>query len=201
MNALRHSSKLVVLVCISGLMTACDGGAQNDTYAAASGVTVVSLRGSKGSASRDPQPSSGEPVSYGQPSAQGQGNLSAQQDLAAAPSPPAQPLDPEAALLSRATPGALSALAANGGSQVPVVIANVSPQSGPASGGNEILITGSGFANVQVLIGGDVAQVTSQSSNAVTVIAPDGNTGVVTVVVTNREGTYAVAPAAYAYRG
>jgi hypothetical protein len=79
-------------------------------------------------------------------------------------------------------------------------IAGVSPSSGPTEGGNEVLITGSGFANVQVMFGGDVARVTSQSSNAVTVIAPEGRAGPVTVVVTNRDGTYAVVGQAYTRR-
>jgi hypothetical protein len=80
-------------------------------------------------------------------------------------------------------------------------LAQVSPPSGPAAGGNEVLITGSGFANAQVMFGHEPAQVTSQSSNAITVIAPEGAAGAPgTIVVTNRDGSYAVAGAAYAYR-
>jgi hypothetical protein len=79
-------------------------------------------------------------------------------------------------------------------------IARVSPEA--AEGGQEILITGSGFANVQVLFGSEPARITSQSSNAVTVIAPEGVAGrPVSVVVTNRDGTYAVAGHAFSYRG
>jgi len=51
----------------------------------------------------------------------------------------------------------------------------------------------------QVLFGNVAARVTSQSSNAVTVLVPEGNPGPVSVVVTNRDGTYAVAGAAYSY--
>jgi hypothetical protein len=79
-------------------------------------------------------------------------------------------------------------------------ISGVSPASGPAKGGNEVLITGSDFASAQVLFGGQMAQVTSQSSNAVTVVVPEGESGPVAVVVTNREGTYSVAGSAYTYR-
>jgi hypothetical protein len=79
-------------------------------------------------------------------------------------------------------------------------ISAVSPSTGSVRGGNEVLITGSDFANAQVLFGAQLARVTSQSSNAVTVIAPDGEPGAVPVVVTNREGTYSVAASAYLYR-
>jgi hypothetical protein len=81
-------------------------------------------------------------------------------------------------------------------------LANVSPSSGPATGGNEVVITGSGFAGAQVMFGHQVAQVTSQSSNAISVVVPEGTPNVpATVVITNRDGTYAVAGAVYAYRG
>ena len=78
-------------------------------------------------------------------------------------------------------------------------IANVSPSSGPSEGGNEVVITGSGFANAQVLWGNTVAAVKSQSSNAISIIVPSGERPV-TIVVTNRDGTYAVRPGAYVYR-
>jgi hypothetical protein len=46
-----------------------------------------------------------------------------------------------------------------------------------------------------------VARVTSQSSNAVSVVAPQGVAGLpVTVVVTNRDGSYAVSRGGYVYR-
>jgi hypothetical protein len=76
-------------------------------------------------------------------------------------------------------------------------IANVSPSR--AAPGTQLTITGSDFANVQVMIGGSVAQVTSQSSNAVTVIAPEGSSGPAPIVVTNRDGTYSVAGSAYQF--
>jgi rubrerythrin len=79
-------------------------------------------------------------------------------------------------------------------------LANVSPASGAPAGGGEVLITGSGFSNVQVMFGSTVARVLNQSSNAVTVVAPEGAEGPCTVVVTNRDGTYAVAASAYTYR-
>jgi IPT/TIG domain len=102
-------------------------------------------------------------------------------------SPLSQPADPDAR-----TPAS--------GTTMKPAISGVSPASGPAKGGNEVLITGSDFASAQVLFGGQLAQVTSQSSNAVTVVVPEGESGPVAVVVTNREGTYSVAGSAYTYR-
>jgi rubrerythrin len=105
-----------------------------------------------------------------------------------------QPADP----FSRTPP---TAAAQPGSAAAAPAIAGVSPSSGGAAGGEEVLITGSGFANVQVLFGDEVARVTSQSSNAITVIAPPGAAGAThTVVVTNRDGSYAVARGGYAYR-
>jgi hypothetical protein len=80
-------------------------------------------------------------------------------------------------------------------------IAAVSPSSGPIDGQNEVLITGSGFGGVQVMWGSQIARITSQSSNAVTVIVPAAErASAVTVVVTNRDGTYAVMGNGYQYR-
>jgi hypothetical protein len=45
-----------------------------------------------------------------------------------------------------------------------------------------------------------VEEVTSQSSNAITVIAPGGQPGPLSVVVTNRDGAYAVAGGAHIYQ-
>jgi IPT/TIG domain-containing protein len=87
------------------------------------------------------------------------------------------------------------------GTPMKPLLAQVSPPSGEPEGGNEVLITGSGFANAQVMFGGQLARITSQSSNAITVVAPEGASGrPVSVVVTNRDGSYAVAGAAYSYR-
>jgi rubrerythrin len=87
------------------------------------------------------------------------------------------------------------------GTQAKPQLANVSPPAGALQGGTEVLITGSGFANVQVMFGRDAARVTSQSSNAITVLVPPGERGgPVAVVVTNHDGAYAVAPAAYSYQ-
>ncbi|HET9595542.1 MAG TPA: IPT/TIG domain-containing protein, partial [Anaeromyxobacteraceae bacterium] len=86
------------------------------------------------------------------------------------------------------------------GTQARPQLANVSPASGAPTGGGEVLITGSGFSNVQVMFGGAVARVINQSSNAVTVVVPEGSAGPCTVVVTNRDGAYAVGGSAYTYR-
>ncbi|MFL5272062.1 MAG: IPT/TIG domain-containing protein [Anaeromyxobacteraceae bacterium] len=87
------------------------------------------------------------------------------------------------------------------GTQMKPQLANVSPPAGALEGGGEVLITGSGFTNVQVMFGRDPARVTSQSSNAITVLVPAGErAGPVSIVVTNRDGSYAVAAGAYAYQ-
>jgi hypothetical protein len=86
------------------------------------------------------------------------------------------------------------------GTQARPQLANVSPASGAPAGGGEVLITGSGFANVQVMFGGAVARVLNQSSNAVTVVAPEGAAGPCPVVVTNRDGAYVVGGSAYTYQ-
>ena len=79
-------------------------------------------------------------------------------------------------------------------------IARVSPESGSGEGGEELLITGSGFGTVQVMVGNTAARITSQSSNAITVLVPAaGRPGITAVVVTNRDGSYAVAGGAYSY--
>jgi IPT/TIG domain-containing protein len=110
------------------------------------------------------------------------------------------PVDPSAdtSAFNRTPPP--PAVGANGQAAAKPELAAVSPAAGPAEGGTEVTITGSGFANVQVLWGGEAVRVTSQSSNAVTVVVPQGSAGAATtVVVTNRDGSYAVRPAAYRY--
>jgi len=107
---------------------------------------------------------------------------------AAAAQPAAPSAGPDSENVAR-TPPVASGLRPN--------IARVSPSRGEP--GAELTIVGSDFANVQVIIGGEVAQVTSQSSNAVTVIAPEGHSGPVAVVVTNRDGSYSVAGSAYQF--
>ncbi|MBF6150246.1 IPT/TIG domain-containing protein [Nocardia nova] len=68
-------------------------------------------------------------------------------------------------------------------------ITTVSPSSGPASGGNPVVITGSGFAGPTTVQFGATATVfTIDSATQITAIAPSG-TGTVQVTVSNAGGT------------
>jgi hypothetical protein len=79
-------------------------------------------------------------------------------------------------------------------------IRSLSPLSGDEAGGNEVTIEGANFSRVQVLFNSSVARVVSETSDAVTVVAPkQADAPVVSVVVTNRDGSYAVASGAYRY--
>ena len=192
-------------IALGGALVGCDGGAYdantgritNGPISASSSASTESSARAQ-SASDSPQPSNGSgqgSSSYGQPSSYDRGNSpSAYAGSQAGSGSGAGSFDS----FSRTPPA--PQLQADGTPMKPQ-LAQVSPASGAAEGGDEVLITGSGFANVQVMFGSQVARVTSQSSNAVTVIAPEGTSGrPVSVVVTNRDGTYAVAGAAYSYR-
>ncbi|HET9593947.1 MAG TPA: IPT/TIG domain-containing protein [Anaeromyxobacteraceae bacterium] len=113
-----------------------------------------------------------------------------------APSGPAPATAGEVDAFSRTPP---PAVAQPDGTPAKPAIARVSPEAGSADGGEELLITGSGFGAVQVLVGNVPARVTSQSSNAVTVIVPPGRSGPTSVVVTNRDGSYVALGGAYRY--
>jgi IPT/TIG domain-containing protein len=117
----------------------------------------------------------------------------------AQPSPAAAPGTPVVDAFSRTPP---APTLQSDGTPLRPAIARVSPESGGVEGGEELLITGSGFAfdGVQVMVGNAPARVTSRSSNAVTVLVPPaGRSGPTTVVVTNRDGSYATAGGAYIY--
>ena len=112
---------------------------------------------------------------------------SAQPDSSAAETP-AQPAPPPSRALPAATTGARP------------TIRSVSPRSGGEAGGNEVTIEGANFSRVQVLFNSSIARVVSETSDAVTVVAPTrADAPLVSVVVTNRDGSYAVASGAYRY--
>jgi IPT/TIG domain-containing protein len=191
-----------LVVVMAGALVGCEGG----SYDAATGrITFPNGRSEsaeRAASSAAPARSDGASASTSQDSAASALQGSATESAGVAPSAAASPSDAppvDASAFNRAPP--TPAANPNGGPPVKPDIANVSPASGPAEGGGEVVITGSGFANVQVMWGGDVARVTSQSSNAITVVVPAGTAGAVTtLVVTNRDGTYGVRPAAYTYR-
>jgi hypothetical protein len=81
----------------------------------------------------------------------------------------------------------------------PPAISSISPNSGPASGGTGVTISGSSFTSpVHVSFGGVAAvSVTFNSSSSVTAITPGGAAGPVPVTVTNPDGTSATATFTY----
>lgn len=100
------------------------------------------------------------------------------------------------------TPAGTTAPTSSG--TAPVVHA-VSPASGPEAGGNLVTISGLNFgARPQVLFGSQVAlpaAAPAATATSITVIAPKENAGLISVVVTNQDGQYVVAPLAYRYVG
>ena len=63
------------------------------------------------------------------------------------------------------------------------VVTSINPASGPASGGNQVSIAGTGFGtSPTVLFGGVTAQVQSASNTSITAVAPAG-TGAIQVAV------------------
>ena len=198
----------VVALALCGGLVACDGGRYDETtgrYIPGAGSRPLSARDMTPGpvlATAQPQnpchrpddlPSAalGTGGSFGVAADQRFGYA---QPVAAAPSAPGTPVVDE---FSRTPPA--PTIQADGTPARPA-IARVSPESGSVEGGEELLITGSGFGTVQVLVGNTPARVTSQSSNAVTVLVPAaGRPGATSVVVTNRDGSYVVAGGAYSY--
>jgi len=80
--------------------------------------------------------------------------------------------------------GAQAAVAAT-----PPTLAAITPNSGPAAGGTAVIITGTGFDSVTgVTFGGTAGTITHKNGTALEVTTPCGETGVVDVVVTSKEG-------------
>ncbi|WP_040792355.1 IPT/TIG domain-containing protein [Nocardia paucivorans] len=81
---------------------------------------------------------------------------------------------------------------------MPPTITSLSPTSGPTAGGNNVIITGSGFVGpASVLFGGTATIFTIDSPTRITALAPPG-TGTVQVVVTTPEGSSNGVPYTYA---
>jgi hypothetical protein len=129
----------------------------------------------------------------------------AEPDRAAAAAP-ARPADPVAAPLPAAPDqGAPAMIAARTPPPAPTgrkpVIRAVTPKSGPVVGGGQAVIQGSNLGGVaQVMFGTTPARIASRGDDALTVDVPAGTPGAATLVLTNADGNYAVAPSAYTYR-
>jgi hypothetical protein len=69
-------------------------------------------------------------------------------------------------------------------------VTGLSPSTGPTTGGNTIVVQGSGFTSASsVSVGGVNADFTVQSDTAIAVTVPVGTAGTVDVVVTTPSGT------------
>ncbi len=81
----------------------------------------------------------------------------------------------------------------------PPVIADVWPDKGPASGGDRVVIRGKDLQAAQVVFGLAPARILESSDERLVVAAPAAGAGRVAIVVTNRDGHYAVAAGAFQY--
>ncbi|WP_424711980.1 IPT/TIG domain-containing protein [Kitasatospora acidiphila] len=74
---------------------------------------------------------------------------------------------------------------------IPPVVASVAPDQGPASGGNTVTVTGSGFSGATAVLFGAVpaSSFTVVSSTQITATAPAGSPGPAQVTVTTPGGT------------
>jgi len=81
---------------------------------------------------------------------------------------------------------------------VPLGIGSLSPAAGPAAGGTQITLRGSGFqSGVKVIIGGVAAGVTLVDKNTLTVTTPALTAGPQRIMVTNADGESASLDAAF----
>jgi hypothetical protein len=72
---------------------------------------------------------------------------------------------------------------------VPLGIGTLSPAAGPASGGTNITLRGSGFQNgIQATLGGNLAAVTLKDMNTLTLTSPASAAGPQQLVLTNPDG-------------
>ncbi len=79
-------------------------------------------------------------------------------------------------------------------------IGSIAPLSGSTTGGNAVVIAGSGFAGgASVLVDGQAAVVTSQSDTTITVTMPAHAVGAVSVMVRNPDSLSATAVNGYTY--
>jgi hypothetical protein len=81
---------------------------------------------------------------------------------------------------------------------VPLGIGTVTPANGPATGGTQITIRGSGFQNgATVAIGGKTATVTFKDMNTLTLVTPALPPGAQRLAITNPDGETVMLDAAF----
>jgi hypothetical protein len=79
------------------------------------------------------------------------------------------------------------------------VIEDVWPVKAPVTGGGKVVLRGKNLQVAQVVFGMAPAKVIEATEDELTVAAPEGSAGEVAIVVTNRDGNYAVAGARFEY--
>jgi hypothetical protein len=85
------------------------------------------------------------------------------------------------------------------GARPPPVIEAVAPRSAPAAGGARIVLRGRNLRVSQVMFGARLARITGATGEAVTVEAPPGSPGPVTIAVTNDDGSWALVGQPFTY--
>jgi erythrin-vacuolar iron transport family protein len=78
-------------------------------------------------------------------------------------------------------------------------IDDVWPNKGPVSGGDKVVIRGKNLMAAQVLFGLTPANILEATDDTLTVAAPAQGAGQVEIVVTNRDGNFAVATGSFQY--
>jgi hypothetical protein len=74
--------------------------------------------------------------------------------------------------------------------QTPPTISSVTPSVGPAAGGTQLSIVGTGFeASTEVTFNGTPGTVTNQTATTLTVVTPPGSVGSAVIGVSNSHGT------------
>jgi hypothetical protein len=79
------------------------------------------------------------------------------------------------------------------------VIEDVWPSKAPAAGGEKVVIRGKNLHAAQILFGLAPARILRESDESLTVEAPPSSGGTVGIVVTNRDGHYAIAGTSFEY--
>jgi hypothetical protein len=78
-------------------------------------------------------------------------------------------------------------------------IEDIWPDKAPASGGDRIVLRGKNLQAAQVVFGLAPAKILDASTDRLTVAAPAASAGEVAIVVTNRDGSYAIAGTPFHY--
>ncbi len=104
-------------------------------------------------------------------------------------------------VLSQGVGRAAARAVTRGLATVPTTVTSVSPTTGPAAGGTQVTIRGTGFrTGATVTFGGVAATIASVNDTSIRATALAHPTGTVDVVVTNSDGATATLPGAFTYQ-